>query len=71
MENKVVAVEELPALEEADMHHVVKSALNTYLRQLDTHYPITLRNGKIVSGQGRLWAARQVGRTTVAVQELD
>lgn len=71
MLTKMVAIETLPRLDEEGMKNVVKAAIETYLRQLDSHYPIVLKNGAISSGHGRLWAAIQVGRTTVPIQELD
>lgn len=71
MLTRIVAIETLPLLDEDDMKNVVKAAMETYLKQLDSHYPIVMKNGAISSGHGRLWAAIQDGRTTVPIQELD
>jgi len=71
MISKMVAIETLPVLDEECIKYVVEAAGETYLRQLDTHYPIVLKNGVISSGHGRLWAAIQAGRKFVPVQELD
>ena len=42
MLTKMVAIETLPRLDEEGMKNVVKAAIETDLRQLDSHYPIFL-----------------------------